>query len=62
MKTPTKSPSKGKQNIGKDNYLITSKNPYVVLGIMEGSDKENIKYQSNFSYNDTIDMEIVEVI
>lgn len=61
-KTPTKSPNKSKPNSGKDNHPTTSKNPYVVLGILEGSDNENINYNSDFSENETTNMEVIEVI
>lgn len=38
----------------------TTKNPYVMLGILEGVNRENVKYNNDFSKNELADMEINE--
>lgn len=47
---------------GNNNNPTTSRNPYVVLGVIEGVDRENVEYNTIFSKNDAIDMEVNEEI
>lgn len=58
-KTLTKTSDKPyKESRAKSNPL--TKNPYVVLGVLEGIDRENIEYNTNFFENEAIDMEVMK--
>lgn len=45
----------------KSNNPSTRKNSYIFLSILEGNNKENVEYQSNFLENKVVDMEVFGV-
>lgn len=61
-KTPKKTLAKPYQENKTNSNPPATKNPYAVLWVLEGIDRENIEYNMNISENDAIDMEVNEEV